>query len=175
MEFAFIYNYFDKETKKDYKDFFASNDYAKTFQVYHMYGISPYDDEYNFRLPMNACFYNLLIDLPQDSLTRYDFKTLLYLRDYLFTSPDKEKYGKRFKTLATSLLRTNRPNEEKLYSLLRIFYEYADKVDNIKYLIYRLQYYPISYKTDNPELLYLFSLIGEKFSFENEEIYHLYK
>lgn len=175
MEFAFIYNYFDENTKQNYEDFFSSNEYATTFEVYHMYGYNPYDEEYRFSLPMNSYFYNLLTSLPKDQLTSYDFKTLLYLRDYLFTSPDKEKFGKRFKTLANSLFRTNRPNEEKLYSLLRIFYEYADKVNYIKDSFYRLGKYPISTKTDNPELLYLYSLIGEKYSFDNEEIYHLYK
>ena len=133
IEAAFLYPYFNEETKKDFEDFFEKN-YAAPSGIKSYYTYYDYDYEYYYGLPLNRPFYILLKYQSMANPTEHDLKTLYYLRNTLFTSDNDLIYAKRFKQLCQSLFRSKNPDFIKIYCCLSIILEYSDSNTIIKSL-----------------------------------------
>lgn len=158
IEAAFLYPYFNEETKKDFNNFFENN-YAAPSSIKSYYTYYDYEYEYYYGLPLNKPFYILLRYQSTANPKDHDLKTLYYLRDFLFTSDNDFLFAKRFKQLSQSLFRSKYPDFIKIYCCLSIILEYGDSNSIIKSLEEKsITYFSSLYDYHNCKYVELYEL-----------------
>lgn len=177
METAYLYPDFTDDIKTNLDLFFRNHRSALDKSIFY-YSNSDYDNEYHLGLPINRDFYSLICRPSTKDMTQYDMRLLYYLRDIVFTGDDKLLYAKRFKQLATSMLRAKKHDYEKTYCFLSILLEYGDKIDMIKDVlekVYETDYYKNNSVNTMPEVLELYYKLKEKYSLGESIPVHEYK
>ncbi len=166
METAYLYPEFTDDIKTNLDLFFRNHRSALDKSIFY-YSNSDYDNEYYLGLPINRDFYSLICRRSTNDMTQYDMRLLYYLRDTVFTGEDKLLFVKRFKQLATSMLRAKKHDYEKTYCFLSILLEYGDKIDGIKDVlekVYETDYYKNNSANTMPEVMELYYQLKEKYS-----------
>lgn len=177
MEAAYLYPLFNDKLKEKYDSFFKTT-FSAYIHSYYYVSNADYESEYQVGLPLNRDFYHLLVNQTTKTLTSYDLRVMYYLKDSLFNGENRLIFAKRFRQLAMSAFRSQRPDYIKIYCSLSILLEFGDKISTFDDLKYKAMSCFSNmfgrYSNMNIETYELFYELGKKYGLDEVNLIHEY-